>query len=154
VAWVGVSTVVYAVARIGGLDPGRLNWLSLGPVRRVVDTMVAGSMILGTVAPAAALEADLAQPPAGVLKAVDSGFVPVSAVSDPVTRRDKKSSPAPESGDSTVQARPGDHLWKLSEQRLREHLERTPTDTEVAPYWRQVVEINRPTLRSGDPDLI
>src|SRR5690606_37233988 len=112
------------------------------------DTMVAGSMILGTVAPAAALEADVTQPPAEVLTAVDSGFVPVSAVPDPVTRRDKKSSPAPETGDSTVQVRPGDHLWKLSEERLREYLERTPTDAEVAPYWRQVVEVNLPTLCS------
>lgn len=45
---------------------------------------------------------------------------------------------------------PGDHLWKISEH----HLDSADSALEVAPYWRQVIEVNTPRLRSGDPDLI
>jgi nucleoid-associated protein YgaU len=56
--------------------------------------------------------------------------------------------------DETVVVRPGDHLWKISERRLDEVLSRDPTDADVSPYWREVIEANRSRLRSGDPDLI
>jgi len=49
-----------------------------------------------------------------------------------------------------VTVEPGDHLWKISEKRLNA----TETDPDVAPYWRKVIDLNLPTLRSGDPDLI
>ena len=48
----------------------------------------------------------------------------------------------------SVIVEPGDHLWKISEQ----HLE--GTRRAVANYWLNVIEVNTPTLRSGDPDLI
>lgn len=44
----------------------------------------------------------------------------------------------------------GDHLWKIS----ADHLGAGAADGEIAPYWRHVVEVNTPRLRSGDPDLI
>jgi nucleoid-associated protein YgaU len=43
----------------------------------------------------------------------------------------------------------GDHLWKISAR----HLD-TDANHEIAPYWRQLIEVNTPHLRSGDPDLI
>lgn len=52
-------------------------------------------------------------------------------------------------GGSVVVAK-GDHLWKISAR----HLGDEATDDDIAPYWRQVVEINTPQLRSGDPNLI
>ncbi|MFQ5523526.1 MAG: LysM peptidoglycan-binding domain-containing protein [Acidimicrobiia bacterium] len=48
----------------------------------------------------------------------------------------------------------GDHLWKISERHLEELMGREPSGAEVSPYWRQVIEVNRKALRSGDPDLI
>ena len=48
----------------------------------------------------------------------------------------------------------GDHLWSISAEHLEQRLARSPRDTEVAPYWHQVIEVNRHRLRSGDPDLI
>ena len=50
--------------------------------------------------------------------------------------------------ETSVVVEPGDHFWKLSERRL------TDTDLPVGPYWRRVVEANRDSIRSGDPDLI
>lgn len=44
----------------------------------------------------------------------------------------------------------GDHLWKISER----HLDATAPGSRVSPYWLEVIEVNRPNLRSGDPDLI
>lgn len=44
----------------------------------------------------------------------------------------------------------GDHLWKIS----ADHLGPGTDDRVVAPYWREVVTVNTPHLRSGDPDLI
>ncbi|HEU4894777.1 MAG TPA: hypothetical protein VFT85_02975 [Acidimicrobiia bacterium] len=51
---------------------------------------------------------------------------------------------------ATVIVEKGDHLWKIS----AEHLGDGASDGEIAPFWREVVEVNTPRLRSGDPDLI
>lgn len=48
----------------------------------------------------------------------------------------------------------GDHLWGIAERRLADVLGRPPTDSEVAPYWVEVKEANRPRLLSGDPNLV
>ena len=50
----------------------------------------------------------------------------------------------------TVTVVKGDHLWKISAR----HLESEAPDAAIAPYWRTVIDVNTPTLRSGDPDLI
>lgn len=48
----------------------------------------------------------------------------------------------------------GDHLWKISRTHLTESLTREVSNSEVSPYWREVIAENTPKLRSGDPDLI
>jgi nucleoid-associated protein YgaU len=50
----------------------------------------------------------------------------------------------------SVIVRRGDHLWKISARRLGPDAD----DDHIAPYWRQVIDVNTPRLRSGDPDLI
>ena len=54
----------------------------------------------------------------------------------------------------TVVVESGDHLWKISDRHLQATMGHNPTSREILPYWRKVIETNRPTLRSGDPDLI
>jgi len=73
--------------------------------------------------------------PAGV-----NGFVPVAIEG------------APE--DDTVVVEPGDHLWKISQAELARRLGRSAGPDEVAPYWLSVIDANRDSLHSGDPDLI
>ncbi len=52
-------------------------------------------------------------------------------------------------------AAPGDHLWHIAEAVLADAWSRPPTDAEVAPYWRSLVEANRDRLVDpDDPDLI
>lgn len=58
----------------------------------------------------------------------------------------------PSSG--TVVVEEGDHLWKISERRLSDVYQREATNAEIGPYWREIIDENQPTLRSGNPDLI
>lgn len=58
--------------------------------------------------------------------------------------------PVPEASPREVVVARGDHLWKISER----HLDTTSPGSKVAPYWLEVIELNRPHIRSGDPDLI
>lgn len=78
----------------------------------------------------------------GVAKAAPAGEVKL-----PVTMGSTEA--APEAVDEVVVER-GDHLWKISER----HVEHRSPGLRVAPYWLKVIEVNTPSLRSGDPDLI
>lgn len=49
----------------------------------------------------------------------------------------------------------GDHLWSVAERALATAWGRTPSDAEVAPFWEQVVEVNRARLADpSNPDLL
>lgn len=47
---------------------------------------------------------------------------------------------------------PGDHFWGIAEQELAASRNRPVSDGEVDPYWRLLVEANRPEV--VDPDLL
>jgi nucleoid-associated protein YgaU len=49
----------------------------------------------------------------------------------------------------------GDNLWQIARAEvIRASGSDRPANARIAPYWQQVVEANRSTLRSGDPSLI
>ena len=49
----------------------------------------------------------------------------------------------------------GDNLWTISAAHLRlVYPSRELDAAEISPYWRRVIEVNTPTLRSGNPNLI
>jgi nucleoid-associated protein YgaU len=76
-----------------------------------------------------------------------AGAAPTDQVRLPVS----VPSPAPQETEaSSVVVAKGDHLWKISVR----HLGKDGSEDQVAPYWRQVVDVNTPHLKSGDPDLI
>ena len=41
---------------------------------------------------------------------------------------------------------PGEHLWAVAHETLSDSWHRPPTDAEVVPYWREVIETNRSRL--------
>lgn len=85
----------------------------------------------------------------GLLMATEvAGAAPAEQVRIPVSVTSSSETDQGAEPDSVVVAK-GDHLWKISARHLG-----TDTDDEIAPYWREVVEVNAPQLRSGDPDLI
>lgn len=75
---------------------------------------------------------------------------------DPIV--DPAAVPAPPAPDSLPRLwviEPGDHLWGVAEQTLAAHMGRPPADTEVVPYWRALIELNRSSLVDRDnPDLV
>ena len=56
---------------------------------------------------------------------------------------------------STWTVAPGEHLWHVAEHTVAARIGRAPTDAEVAPYWRRLVEANRDRLVDrGNADLV
>ncbi|MCU1453766.1 MAG: hypothetical protein JWN46_1912 [Acidimicrobiales bacterium] len=56
---------------------------------------------------------------------------------------------------TTCTLRKGDHLWGLSARALGGAWGRRPSDAEVAPYWRHLIELNRARLADpANPDLV
>lgn len=50
---------------------------------------------------------------------------------------------------------PGEHLWSIAAAHLAESTGTTPSASEVAPYWRELIELNRADLPDpGNPDLL
>lgn len=83
----------------------------------------------------------------GLFMATDAAGADVrSPIRHPATGNDAPQSP---SGDHVIVEK-GDHLWKISAERLGPDA----SNRQIDPYWREVVEVNTPGLRSGDPDLI
>jgi hypothetical protein len=169
--WLAVSTVLYLIGRAVRL-PGAIRavgWATIGPVRRLIDGVVAGALVVGVGLPATAIAM------------TGPGYIPVPA-GDPIQTEvpvpesflpgtlflPTHQIPVPEVGDpesaapeTTVPNEPtevvvksGDHMWSLAKQRLSHFLGREASDTEVAPYWLKVVAMNLTRIRSGDPDLI
>lgn len=73
----------------------------------------------------------------------DSSGMPDAADRDTVTER------------TTHTVRSGESLWRIASHRLARSFGRAPTDAEIVPYWRELIEMNRDRLPDrDDPDLI
>ncbi|HEY4398673.1 MAG TPA: hypothetical protein VGO28_13470 [Acidimicrobiia bacterium] len=98
----------------------------------------------GTTSPAPTTTAPVAPPTAG------PPVVPVAPVAPP-------SPSAPTAGTTHTVIR-GEHLWSIAAARVAGANGRQSGDdlapSDVAPYWMRVVALNRPRLRSGNPDLV
>ncbi len=138
--WVLGSTLLYTAARL--TRRARLvrlaGRITAAPLRRLVDGVVASALVVGLMSP----------------PAFASDLLPVELAEQPpppMSTATHLPADVP-TGDrwSEVVVIPGDNLWRISAR----HLADLGDDRGVGPYWRRVVEANRPHLRSGDPDLI
>jgi nucleoid-associated protein YgaU len=51
--------------------------------------------------------------------------------------------------------KPGECFWTIAERVLSDHAGRAPSDAEIVPYWRRLIDANRLELAQRDnPDLI
>lgn len=56
---------------------------------------------------------------------------------------------------TTVVVERGDNLWSISQDRLEVDLKRGAVDSEIAPYWREVIDANGDRfVQPGNPNLI
>lgn len=155
--WMLVVAVAVAVARLGGA--GRLaRRLERGlppAVRRALTGLiglgVTGSVVLG--GDGRSLAPPLARAPVEQPIGFAAGPAQAAPTDDTVTMSVLDRAPvAPEAPEWTVE--PGESFWSIAEDVLTERLGRPPTDREIVPYWRRLVEANRDRLRTGDPDLV
>ena len=156
--------------------------VTLPAVRTVVDRALAATLTLSILAtpigPAGAEEAARVDPNP-VFQTVDDG-IPVPHVAltpsapSPATHSFDDSAPAMSNdrpvplvvsapgedpapttvAASTYQVEAGDNLWTISAAHLKAATVSEPSLQSVERYWRAVIDSNRATLRSGDPNLI
>lgn len=137
--------------------------LTIGPVRRMlagsVSLGLAASGVVAVAAPAMRLPVAVAQtsttsttvPPATITMHRLGPADPLTVA--PVPQVTQISTPAPAHDRWTV--KPGECFWTIAEDVLAKHLGHAPTDAEIVPYWRRLIEANRSALAHRDnPDLI
>ena len=180
--WVLATTGLYLLAGIKSRRrPTWVRLITLPFVRRAVDRTLATALAATIVAtPLGPAVADEPPPPPAVYEVTDDG-IPVPHVRPPSTTENPPAEVAGNEAPVTTEApsnespvtrpipspvaptapptaatisaervytvQPGDNLWSIAESHVS-------AADEVAAYWRELVELNRPTLRSGDANLI
>jgi hypothetical protein len=178
--WLLLSTVAYVLASFSGRSVvvAALRWWTLPPIRRLAGRAVAlslaASAVAGSVTPAAAHLAERGSALEVIVEADGRGQFHPQRIGMISTGEDERPDvivplhlrPAPAvaaagappldgSISHQVTVRRNDHLWSLSERHLQQVLGRPPLgEHEITRYWLQVIETNRGTIRSGNPDLI
>lgn len=163
------ATVAGALARLSGAASAvRLaDAVSIPAVRRVVGGAVGLSMLAGAGAPpalAAHATTGTAGGPPPTMRVLSGAQAPPAAPGATEPGRGGAAAapdqPGPGAGGpgataGTWTVGPGDHLWGVAERALAGAWGRPPSDGEVDPYWRAVIEANRDRLRDpANPDLV
>jgi hypothetical protein len=164
-AWyvLGVSAVHGVAGTVRSPAASRAaDALTLPAIRRLVHAgLGVGLVAATTVAPAGAGTPERGTArmvpvlaPAGAAPAGDGTATmrPAPAPVRPVVAPAPSPAPAPP---ATWRVEPGDSLWSVAAEVLADAWGRPPSDREIDPYWRAVVERNRPRLVDpADPDLL
>jgi hypothetical protein len=80
---------------------------------------------------------------------------PTPVPAHPVVTPAPSPAPAPPAPPATWRVEPGDSLWSVAAEVLADAWGRPVSHREIDPYWRAVVERNRPRLiDAADPDLL
>jgi len=142
------ATVLGVVVRLVGAAAAMsaLDAVTVPAVQRLLHSAMAAGITLGAVTPAAA-------PLTRVALIAEAAPEPVPATATMRLIEEAPPAPpaqAPAPPHSTYVVQPGDHLWAIAERVVGERLGRAPTDAEVVPYWRALIELNQPP----NPDLI
>lgn len=156
VGYLLASTALYVVAsliRVPALIRGA-SAITLPSLRCIVDGAVAASFAVAPVSLAFGVTPVAAQQaPAPV-----SAYAPVPAGDGaPSYEPTPAGGPAPLTSARVRVVQPGDSLWTIATEHLASARNVPPDeipDGEVAPVWRAIIDLNIPTLDSGDPDLI
>lgn len=160
-----VVTVVGLVLRLcGALRLVDLaDRFTVTPVRRLLAATVglglAATGVVAVVAPAARL------PVATAAQAATTSTAPPTGPGTPTMHQLSldEAVPAPVAEAAAPPAgtpdqwtvRPGQCFWSIAERVLESRTGRPPTDAEVVPYWRRLIDANRDGLANrDDPDLI
>lgn len=161
-----VGTVLRAAARVRpswwlGRVIAAADRITVGPIRR--GLAATAGLALATASP---LPAAFAGPPSTSGPATSSPASPtptlVMTLIEPTTEvpaspehlaPGPNAGPAPSTPDHTVVR--GECFWSIADDALTQEWGRSPTDAEIVPYWRKLIERNRYLLVDrSNPDLI
>jgi hypothetical protein len=163
--WLAATTALYLAARLARVPAlvRALEWTTPRAVRRLVDRALALSVIASLAGSTAAFAGGAPPAPVPVVAVVGGepgvllpagtslGTQPVPSPEPlPIPALTAPTSPAPPDR-HTVQW--GDNLWTIAAGHLAD-TGVTRSNGRIAPYWRELVQENRASLRSGNPDLI
>ena len=136
------------------------------PVRRLVRAAAGLTLAASVVAVSAAAASD-GDEPVTMRRLPETGTTanlgtPVGGdAAGPVTMTRLRDEPAPPTppppatATATWTVAPGDHLWSIARRSLEAAWHRAPTDEEIDPYWRLLIEQNRARIPDpANPDLI
>jgi hypothetical protein len=159
--WLLASTLALCAVEVLPAVPPRLHRAVAGCAPRVIRVLVTRTVAFSVLASITATPAVAAtdEDMPGVRTGRETNPTPEvtpdpqPAVPEPVAT---EPTPTPIGGRRFAEHRvePGDNLWSIAADHLRAHGAGEPSDPEIARYWITVIDHNRPTLRSGDPDLI
>ena len=135
--WLTVTTYLYFIANLvkARRAAALLIRITVPRVRRLIDTAV----VTGAIVSASALTPALAAPPPIGLPAPSPTDVVGQA--QPATAQVSDQEPA-----GVHEVKSGESFWAIAAS-LR-------SETDIAPYWLKMIELNLETIRSGDPNLI
>jgi nucleoid-associated protein YgaU len=180
--WVLASTTLYALIKQTGRSPLAIRWTTAPLIRRLVDSSLVVSLALATLAVPAQPVMATEDPERAIVLEIHSDGIPVphlklgsmspsAAESEPTIETVTTATPSPpphpsvatttnaeshgEPGvaDSYVVV-PGDNLWRVAAAQVEAVGPSETTERMIATYWRQLIEANIASLRSGDPNLI
>ncbi|HEY7564288.1 MAG TPA: hypothetical protein VIA81_05125 [Acidimicrobiia bacterium] len=175
--WLGATAILYLLVSLvrGARTVRAVGLVTFGPIRRLIDRMTAGAVVVSLTIPLAASagtvpgyvpvpagdSAPVPSEPAGTtttqpapaIVEPPSLYLPVVPFPEPEAQPASSDNRLP-NHEIEVTVAAGDDMWQLAEQRLEIHLGRPATDAEIAPYWLAVIGANLHRIRSGDPDLI
>lgn len=162
-AWIedrGAVTAALALLRLAALvvAGGLAAVVALAVLARAVGAVHVASVLARLLPFGVAVS--LASPAGGV-PAQQDGTATMSVLPDdeaqPTTTTVAVPSPAPAPTTPQVDewvVAPGESFWSIAEDVLADALGREPSDGEIVPYWRGLIEANRDRLLSPNPDLI
>ena len=183
-AWVGLTTVLSLLAYVTRIPVAvrATRWITIAPIRHLSRRAAALVLAVGSLSISTPVGAAHAPPVPYVVTAahpgaaIDTATVPIPiAATSPDHDRPLRSPPdtggvmvpvphlaggavdgLQDYGDASVTytVQRGDHVWSITAGYLAAHLGRAASADEIAPLWRQVIEINRDLIGSGDPNLI
>ena len=150
------ATALALVLRLANADGAAraVEACTPAPVRRLLRAAAGLSVAASVMAVsgAAASESD-APAPVTMRRLPDASSVTMIRLPDEPPAPPTPTTPAAAAKTWTVA--PGDHLWAIAERSLAAAWGEAPTDDEIDPYWRLLVEANRPRLADPtNPDLV
>ena len=162
--WVLISTTLYALTQHTGRVPRVTRWITAPVIRRLVDSSLAVSLAISALAmPAQPLMAAEDPEPVIALEIHADGIPvphlqlgtmpPAAVVSDRIGETGSIARRELLTADNYVVVA-GDNLWRVAANQIREAGRGEATEAMVVMYWRQLIDANVGSLRSGDPNLI